>query len=140
PAPASRATAEGPLLAPVTGRVTSAFGFRRHPIYGYWGLHDGTDFGVACGEGLRASGDGTVLSTVYSSVYGNRLYLDLGIVGGRSLTVVYNHLSGYAKSAGDVVSRGQVVGYVGSTGWSTGCHLHYMVLVDGEPVDPATYL
>ena len=111
-----------------------------HPIYGYWGLHDGTDFGVACGQPLRAAGDGTVLTTVYSSSYGNRLYLDLGIVDGKALTVVYNHLSGYAASPGDRVTRGETVGFVGSTGWSTGCHLHFTVLEDGNPVDPMTYL
>lgn len=131
---------QGLVLAPVTGPVTSPYGYRRHPIFGYWGLHDGTDFGVSCGEGLRAAGDGTVLSTSYSSVFGYRLFLDLGIVNGKAITVVYNHAAGYQRSEGDVVQRGDIIGTVGSTGWSTGCHLHFTVLEDGTAVDPMTYL
>jgi len=136
----SVATPDGLLLVPVDGRVTSPYGYRRHPIYGYYGLHDGTDFGAACGQPLRASGAGTVLSTVYSSSYGNRLYLNLGTVNGKNVTAVYNHLSGYAARPGDTVAAGDLVGYVGTTGWSTACHLHFTVLVDGESVDPMTYL
>jgi murein DD-endopeptidase MepM/ murein hydrolase activator NlpD len=131
---------DGFLLAPVNGSVTSPFGYRVHPIYHYWGLHDGTDFGVSCGEGMRAAADGTVISRYYSSVYGNRLYVDVGKVNGHALTVVYNHASGYRVSVGEHVTRGEVVGYVGSTGWSTGCHLHFTVLRDGVAVDPMGYL
>jgi murein DD-endopeptidase MepM/ murein hydrolase activator NlpD len=131
---------DGFLLAPVDGSVTSPFGYRIHPIYGYWGLHDGTDFGVSCGEGMRAAAAGKVISRYYSSVYGNRLYLDVGKVNGHNLTVVYNHATSYRVSVGDTVARGEIVGYVGSTGWSTGCHLHFTVLQDGEAVDPMNYL
>lgn len=134
------APADGFLLPPVTGPVTSPFGMRTHPIYGYYSLHDGTDFGVACGEGMRASGDGTVISKYYSSVYGNRLYVNLGQVNGKNLTVVYNHASSYRVDVGDRVSTGEIVGYVGDTGWSTGCHLHYTVLVNGNAVDPMTWM
>lgn len=131
---------DGFLLPPVPERVTSPFGYRVHPIYGYWGLHDGTDFGVSCGEGMLASADGKVISRYYSSVYGNRLYLDVGKVNGHAVTVVYNHATSYRVDVGDTVKRGEVVGYVGSTGWSTGCHLHFTVLQDGDAVDPMTYL
>jgi murein DD-endopeptidase MepM/ murein hydrolase activator NlpD len=131
---------DGFLLPPVTGPVTSPFGYRIHPIYGYWGLHDGTDFGVSCGEGMRAAADGKVISRYYSSVYGNRLYVDVGKVNGHNLTVVYNHATSYRVSVGDHVSRGEIVGYVGSTGWSTGCHLHFTVLQDGTAVNPMNYL
>jgi murein DD-endopeptidase MepM/ murein hydrolase activator NlpD len=131
---------DGFLLAPVDGSVTSPFGYRIHPIYGYWGLHDGTDFGVSCGEGMRAAAAGKVISRYYSSVYGNRLYLDVGKVNGHNLTVVYNHATSYRVNVGDTVARGEVVGYVGSTGWSTGCHLHFTVLQDGTAVDPMNYL
>ena len=130
----------GFLLAPVNGPVTSPFGYRIHPIYHYWGLHDGTDFGVSCGEGMRAAADGTVLSRYWSDVYGNRLYINVGKVNGHNLTVVYNHASSYRVSVGEHVSRGEIVGYVGSTGWSTGCHLHFTVLQDGTAVDPMNYL
>ena len=131
---------DGFLLSPVAGYVTSGFGYRTHPIYGYYGLHDGTDFGAGCGTAMRASGTGTVISAYYSSVYGNRLYLNVGKVNGRNITVVYNHASSYRVGVGDRVERGETVGYVGSTGWSTGCHLHYTVLQDGDPVDPMLYL
>jgi murein DD-endopeptidase MepM/ murein hydrolase activator NlpD len=128
------------LQRPVPGVITSPFGYRRHPIYGYWGLHDGTDFSAPCGMLNRAAGSGTVVSEIWSDVYGNRLYLDLGQVNGKNMTVVYNHLSGYRARAGQHVSRGEVVGYTGTTGWSTGCHLHFTVLLDGSPVNPMNYL
>ena len=130
----------GFLLAPVAGYVTSPFGMRTHPIFGYYSLHDGTDFGAGCGTPLRAAASGTVLSAYYSSVYGQRLYLNVGKVNGRNLTVVYNHASGFRVGEGDRVQRGETIGYVGSTGWSTGCHLHFTVLQDGDPVDPMSYL
>lgn len=130
----------GFLLRPVPGVVTSPFGYRIHPIYHYWGLHDGTDFGVSCGEAMRAAGNGTVISKYYSSVYGNRLYVNLGLINGKNVTVVYNHATSYRVSVGDRVTRGETVGYVGSTGWSTGCHLHFTVLVNGTAVDPMTWI
>ncbi|MET0999576.1 MAG: peptidoglycan DD-metalloendopeptidase family protein [Marmoricola sp.] len=130
----------GFLFRPVPGAVTSSFGYRRHPIYGYWGLHDGTDFSAPCGTPNRAAGSGTVISRYWSDVYGNRLYIDLGQVNGKNMTVIYNHLSSYSASTGERVSRGEVVGYSGSTGWSTGCHLHFTVMLDGTPVDPMRYL
>lgn len=121
-------------------RVTSPYGYRVHPVYGYYSLHNGTDFGVACGEKLYASAAGTVIDTYYDSVYGNRLYLNAGVVNGKSLVLIYNHLSGYQAQEGDRVARGDVVGYAGTTGWSTGCHLHFTVMADGVAVDPTTYL
>jgi len=130
----------GYLDYPVAGRVTSPFGYRIHPIYGYYGLHDGTDFGAGCGSPMRAVADGTVVSAYYSSVYGNRLYVSVGRVNGHSLVAVYNHASSYRVGEGDKVTRGETVGYVGSTGWSTGCHLHFTILQDGDPVDPMGYL
>ncbi|WP_143099807.1 peptidoglycan DD-metalloendopeptidase family protein [Nocardioides psychrotolerans] len=130
----------GLLTAPVNGYVTSPFGYRVHPIYGYYGLHDGTDFGVSCGQSLFAVAGGTVTDIYYSSVYGNRLYLSLGQVNGKNMTVVYNHAAGYRVGEGEQVARGEVVGYAGDTGWSTGCHLHFTVLVNGEPVDPMNFI
>jgi murein DD-endopeptidase MepM/ murein hydrolase activator NlpD len=130
---------DGFLNYPVDGPVTSPFGYRRHPIYGYWGLHDGTDFGAGCGAPLVAGAQGTVVETYYDEVYGNRLYLNVGRVNGANLTLVYNHLSSYRVHEGARVGRGETVGYVGSTGWSTGCHLHFTVLRNGEPVDPMGY-
>jgi murein DD-endopeptidase MepM/ murein hydrolase activator NlpD len=130
----------GLLMQPVNGPVTSSFGYRTHPIYHYWGLHDGDDFGAGCGAPLFAAGGGKVLTEYYSSVWGNRLYLNVGMVNGNFITVIYNHLSSYNVGVGATVGRGDVVGYVGTTGWSTGCHLHFTVMENGKPVDPQKYL
>lgn len=130
----------GLFVRPVPGYVSSPFGYRIHPIFGYWGLHDGTDFAVTCGEPLRAVADGTVMARYYSSVYGNRLFLNLGQINGKNVTAVYNHAASYRVGVGQRVNRGEVVGYVGSTGWSTGCHLHLTILVNGTAVDPMNWL
>ena len=122
------------------GYVTSPYGYRTHPIYGYYSLHNGTDFGKGCGAPLVAAGSGRVISRYYSSVYGNRLYVSLGTVNGKNVTVVYNHASGYNVGVGQTVSRGQTIGYMGTTGWSTACHLHFTVLVNGRPVQPMSWL
>ena len=80
------------------------------------------------------------MSEVWSDVYGHRLYLDVGRVNGKNMTLVYNHLTSYATHVGQRVHRGQTVGYAGTTGWSTGCHLHFTVLLDGNPVNPMNYM
>ena len=97
----------GLLMRPVNGPVTSPFGYRVHPIYHYWGLHDGDDFGAPCGAPLAAVRGGKVLTEYYSSVWGNRLYLNVGLVNGKFITVIYNHLSRYTVGTGAVVKRGQ---------------------------------
>ena len=130
----------GLLNMPVDGPVTSPYGWRIHPIYGYWGLHDGTDFGAGCGQHLWAVAAGTVTDEYYSSIWGNRLYISLGNFNGKNVTVIYNHLSAYRARVGDRVSRGEIVGYVGTTGWSTGCHLHFTVMVNGNTVDPMGWI
>ena len=130
----------GLFLRPVPGYVTSPFGYRTHPIFGYYGLHNGTDFHAPCGTGLRAIGDGRVISRYYSSVYGNRLVVGVGMVNGRYITAVYNHLSSYSVGVGQTVSRGQILGRAGSTGWSTACHLHFTMMAGGRVVDPMNWL
>lgn len=129
----------GFLVRPVDGPITSPYGYRRHPIYGYYGLHDGVDFSAPCGTPMRAGSKGTVISEYYSDVWGNRLFLDVGRVNGRSMTLVYNHISSYRAGTGSRVDRGEVVAYSGTTGWSTGCHLHFTVLIDGTAVDPQNF-
>ncbi|GGR52113.1 murein DD-endopeptidase MepM/ murein hydrolase activator NlpD [Nocardioides luteus] len=130
----------GLFAAPVSGTyVTSPYGMRTHPIYGYVSLHNGTDFHAPCGRPLRAVESGQIISTNYSSVWGNRLHLYLGKVNGHSYTAVYNHISSYARRSGSV-GRGETVAYAGTTGWSTGCHLHFTILRDGAPVDPMPLL
>jgi len=130
----------GFLDQPVPGPVTSSFGMRTHPIFGYYSLHDGIDFGGACGSPMYAATDGRVISSYSSTSYGNRLIVDHGFQRGVGLATIYNHAVSYTVGVGAQVTRGQVIGYVGSTGWSTGCHLHFTVMANGQPVDPANWL
>lgn len=130
----------GFLLRPVANSyITSPFGWRRHPIYGYWGLHDGVDMHAPCGVPELAAASGTVFSEYYSSVWGNRLFIDVGRVNGKSMTLVYNHISRYRVHSGAHVARGETVAYAGTTGWSTACHLHFTVMLDGNPVNPTQF-
>lgn len=128
------------LSRPVSGPITSPYGMRRHPITGVYKLHDGTDFGVGCGVPIRAAASGTIVSQYYNGGYGNRVILNNGVKRGKSVITTYNHLSRYARSSGAKVKRGDVIGYVGSTGYSTGCHLHFMVLVNGSTTNPMNWL
>jgi murein DD-endopeptidase MepM/ murein hydrolase activator NlpD len=130
----------GFLLRPVANSyITSPFGWRRHPIYGYWGLHDGDDFHAPCGVPELAAASGTVFSEYYSSVWGNRLFIDVGRVNGKTMTLIYNHISRYRVHTGAHVRRGETVSYAGTTGWSTACHLHFTVMLDGKAVDPVQF-
>jgi murein DD-endopeptidase MepM/ murein hydrolase activator NlpD len=124
---------------PVPARVTSAFGMRFHPVLRYWKLHDGTDFGAGCGTPIRAPRSGRVAERYYNAGYGNRLMIDHGYIGGRYVTTGYNHASRYIVRVGQRVHKGQVIGYVGSTGFSTGCHLHLMVWLNGRLRNPMTW-
>ncbi len=128
------------FVHPVPGAVTSPFGRRFHPVLHVWKLHDGTDFGAACGTPIRAAYAGRVARRVTSVGYGNRLFVDHGRVDGHEVETAYNHAERYVVGPGDQVRRGQVIGYVGRTGFATGCHLHLMVWLDGRMVDPLTWL
>jgi murein DD-endopeptidase MepM/ murein hydrolase activator NlpD len=130
----------GYLSMPTQGWITSGYGWRIHPIFGYRSLHDGIDIGAGCGTPVVAAADGTVLSEYYSTSYGNRLIIDHGLQRGVGLATISNHLSRYAVGTGAHVERGQVIAYVGTTGWSTGCHLHFTVLQNGVAVDPTGWL
>ncbi len=134
------ARSHGWLSRPVEAYISSPYGMRLHPIYHQWRLHDGTDFGVGCGTPIRAAAAGRVVGRYYNSAYGNRVIIDHGWVKGAGLATSYNHLSAYSTYVGEQVSRGEVIGYVGSTGYSTGCHLHFMVFRNGATVDPMNWL
>ena len=122
------------LIMPVAGRITSGFGLRRHPILGFARLHAGIDFGAAWGSPIHAVADGNVAFAGRHGGHGNYVKLDHG--GG--LGTGYGHMSRFAVSPGERVSKGQVIGYVGSTGLSTGPHLHYEMYRNGVPVNPAS--
>jgi len=111
-----------------------------HPITGVYKLHDGTDFGVGCGTPIKAAASGTVIERYYNGGYGNRLIVNHGRMRDVSVVTAYNHASGYIVGVGQRVSRGQTVGYVGSTGYSTGCHMHFMVLANGNTTNPMNWL
>jgi len=128
------------FLYPVTGPVTSAYGMRFHPLLKIWKLHDGTDFGAACGTPIRAPYAGVVARAYFSPAYGNRLFLRHGSVNGVRVQTAFNHATRYMVRPGQRVSRGQVIGKVGSTGLSTGCHLHLMVWLDGRLSNPMSWL
>jgi murein DD-endopeptidase MepM/ murein hydrolase activator NlpD len=113
---------------------------RFHPILHIWKLHDGTDFGAGCGTPIHAAASGVVTDKYYNGGYGNRLFVSHGVIDGSSITTVYNHLSKYNVRNGQRVRKGQVIGYVGTTGYSTGCHLHFMVYQDGRVVNPMKWL
>ena len=131
----------GMFLSPVANSyITSPYGWRMHPIYHYWGLHDGDDLHAPCGVPEVAVGSGKVIEQYYSDVWGNRLYLDLGRINGHGYVAIYNHISAYRSSVGEHVSRGETIALAGTTGWSTACHLHFTLMRDGATVDPAPYI
>ena len=117
-------------------RISSAFSMRVHPISGNWKQHKGIDFAAASGTPIRASGDGVVADAGVQNGYGNMVVLKHWA----NYSTAYAHMSAFAPGIrkGVKVSQGDVIGYVGSTGWSTGAHLHYEFRVDNEARDPAT--
>jgi murein DD-endopeptidase MepM/ murein hydrolase activator NlpD len=123
---------KGGFGRPVNGPITSGFGMRYHPILHRTKLHTGIDFGVGMGTPIRAAASGVVIGATYLKGYGNPVILDHG----SGLSTVYAHCSRVYVRAGAKISRGQTIGAVGSTGYSTGPHLHFEVRVNGRPVNP----
>ncbi|MBD8045149.1 M23 family metallopeptidase [Arthrobacter sp. Sa2BUA2] len=134
------AAAQGTLATPLDSELvqTSSFGYRVSPITGAAGeLHTGQDFAAACGTQVTAAASGKVKSAGWHAYGGgNRVVVDHG----NGVETTYNHLSAISVSVGDEVQRGDLVGASGTTGASTGCHLHFEVLVNGTPVDPLGWL
>ena len=124
------------LRTPINGaRITSSFGMRSHPILGYSKMHRGVDFGAATGTPIYAAGDGTISFVGKKGGYGN--YVMIKHDG--KYSSAYAHVSRFASglSAGKKVKQGQIIAYVGTSGMSTGPHLHYEILVGGTQVNPA---
>jgi murein DD-endopeptidase MepM/ murein hydrolase activator NlpD len=126
----------GQFVWPVSGTITSPFGTRRHPVFGDMRFHGGIDIGAAHGTTVVAADSGSVIISSYNSSYGNYVVISHG----NGITTLYAHLSTRSVSVGDSVSRGQQIGRVGSTGVSTGPHLHFEVSVNGTRVNPRSYL
>ena len=136
PTPPVGPSGDGTLRRPVGGPITSPFGTRVHPVTGARSMHDGTDFGVPCGTPVHAAGAGTVVSRSFSGANGNRV-----VVRHRDgLETSYNHLASQSVAVGQRVTTSTIVGRVGSTGLSTGCHLHFMTRRSGSLIDPMTLL
>ena len=125
-----------PTLWPVMGRITSSFGERLDPFNGEGAFHSGIDIATSYGADVRAPADGVVLKASLGNGYGREVIIDHG----NGIETLYGHLSGFAVTVGERVQRGQVIGYVGSSGRSTGPHLHYEVRVRDTPVNPHKYL
>ncbi len=126
----------GQMLLPTTGEITSSFGWRTHPVLGYQRFHAGIDVGADYGTTIYAADQGTVIFAGWYGGYGNAVIIDHG--GG--ITTLYGHTSELYVVEGQTVQRGQPIAAVGSTGLSTGPHLHFEVRENGEPVDPIAYL
>lgn len=127
------------FVLPVVGPISSGFGMRTHPVTGVHKLHDGTDLAASCGTPVVAPADGVVRTVDHHPALGLRVVIDHGEVAGRQVQTGLNHLSAQDVTVGQRVVAGQLVGAVGTTGWSTGCHLHLMVWLDGQVVDPMTW-
>jgi murein DD-endopeptidase MepM/ murein hydrolase activator NlpD len=124
----------GTLQRPVPGMVSSNFGLRRHPILGYTRLHKGMDFSAGYGTPILAATDGRVAAAGWAGGYGRQVRIHHQ--GG--LMTSYSHMSRIVAQPGTMVRQGQVIGYVGSTGLSTGPHLHYELYRNGAPINPAS--
>ncbi|HJQ40919.1 MAG TPA: peptidoglycan DD-metalloendopeptidase family protein [Thermoanaerobaculia bacterium] len=132
----SRLLSSTPSVAPVRGILTDGFGGRSDPFTGEAGQHNAVDISSAVGQPVRAPADGIVVKAEWANGYGNVIYISHGY----GYSTRYGHLSSFAVRPGARVKRGDVIAYVGSTGRSTGPHLHYEVRVNNNPVNPLEYI
>jgi murein DD-endopeptidase MepM/ murein hydrolase activator NlpD len=142
-APALPATGGEPatgFLMPAQGWQSSPYGMRFDPFYGVWQLHAGLDIAADGGTPIRAVEGGTVVRAGWNGGYGNYTCIGHGTHGGQGLSTCYAHQSEILVSTGQSVGRGEIIGRVGTTGASTGDHLHFEVRLDGSPTDPVPFL
>ena len=132
----SRLLSSTPSISPVRGILTDGFGGRSDPFTGEHGQHNAVDISSAVGQPVRSPADGIVVKAEWANGYGNVIYISHGY----GYSTRYGHLSGFSVRPGARVKRGDVIGYVGSTGRSTGPHLHYEVRVNNNPVNPLEYI
>lgn len=128
--------ATGQMIWPVTGRISSGFGYRRHPIFRIIKFHSGLDITCPYGYPIKAADGGVVIDARYWGGYGNTIIIDHG----NGTSTLYGHLSRFYVSRGQRINKGQNLGLAGSTGWSTGPHLHFEVRRNGTPVNPVSRL
>ncbi len=125
-----------PSIAPVRGILTDGFGGRSDPFTGEPGDHNAVDISSAMGQPIRSPADGIVVKAEWANGYGNVIYVSHGY----GYSTRYGHLSAFNSKPGQKVKRGEVIGYVGSTGRSTGPHLHYEVRLNNNPMNPLEYI
>ncbi len=128
------------FILPVSGRISSPFGWRTHPIFKSRIFHTGIDYAVPMGTPIKASNSGRVIYSGWYGGYGKVVIIDHGNCTGAPTTTLYAHMSQPKVLAGQNVTRGQVVGLSGSTGYSTGPHCHFEVRINGKPQDPRKFL
>jgi len=128
------------FIYPISGPITSSFGWRTHPIFKSRIFHSGIDIGGPNGGAIKASNDGKVIYSGWYGGYGKVVILDHGVINGKPITTLYGHMSAILVSNGQFVKKGQQIGKEGSTGYSTGPHCHFEVRVNGKPTNPLNYI
>lgn len=128
------------FIKPIQGRITSPFGWRTHPIFNSRSFHSGIDIGGPNLGEIRASNSGKVIYSGWYGGYGKVVIIEHGIINGKPITTLYAHMSSILVSNGQRVSKGQVIGKEGTTGYSTGPHCHFEVRVNGQPNNPLNYI
>lgn len=128
------------FIKPIAGRITSPFGWRTHPIFNSRTFHSGVDIGGPNYGSIRASNGGKVIYSGWYGGYGKVVIIDHGIVGGHPMTTLYAHMSTIKVNNGQTVTKGQVIGLEGTTGYSTGPHCHFEVRINGKPNNPLNYI
>ena len=132
--------AVGGFMKPIGGKITSPFGWRTHPIFKSKSFHSGVDIAGPNGGGIKASNSGRVIYTGWYGGYGKVVIIDHGVIAGKPTTTLYAHMSAIKVSNGQNVSKGQVIGLEGTTGYSTGPHCHFEVRINGKPNNPMNYI
>ena len=128
------------FIKPIQGRITSPFGWRTHPIFNSRSFHSGIDIGGPNYGEIRASNSGKVIYSGWYGGYGKVVIIEHGLVNGKPITTLYAHMSTILVSNGQKVTKGQVIGKEGTTGYSTGPHCHFEVRVNGQPNNPLNYI
>lgn len=133
-------TVTGGFTRPVSGRITSPFGYRMHPIFKRRIFHSGVDIASPYGTPIKAANSGRVIFVGWYSGYGKVVIIDHGTIGGFPTTTLYAHMSQTLVKQGTNVAKGSVIGKIGTTGYSTGPHLHFEVRQKGNPVNPLNFI
>lgn len=128
------------FIRPLGGQITSPFGYRVHPIFKTRKFHSGIDIAAPMNTPIKAANTGKVIMAGWYGGYGKVVIIDHGVIRGQSITTLYGHMNSISVSQGQSVKQGQIIGRVGTTGYSTGPHCHFEVRVKGQPRNPLNYI